>query len=132
MQNQNNTFNIETIEQTFNFEDFASPISINREELRARAVWGIPRYLRVELPAFPPDYVNLAANSTGTKNIPMSEPNLETIKVQQTCSICLDNFDVDIKNISQLICTHCFHLKCITNWIEKSKSCPVCRKEFTK
>ena len=44
------------------------------------------------------------------------------------CSICIEKVD---KGFS-LECGHCFHNKCITQWLLKNKTCPVCRKEIIK
>jgi len=48
-----------------------------------------------------------------------------------TCSICLDEFQEKCK-ISELTCSHWFHYKCISKWLESGKhaSCPVCRLDL--
>ena len=49
--------------------------------------------------------------------------------VSESCVICLENFD-NINNVSSLPCGHQFHTKCITEWMLKSKTCPLCKKEI--
>lgn len=67
--------------------------------------------------------------------------SLEEIEIKeknQTCSICLDDFELGEKCL-QLPCKnhkHLFHSEkenCmgIKKWLEKSNTCPVCRTEFT-
>ena len=42
------------------------------------------------------------------------------------CSICFEN----IKDKKTLNCEHSFSNRCISKWIEKSNSCPCCRKKI--
>ena len=44
-----------------------------------------------------------------------------------TCSICLENLSDDYK----LVCNHVFHKECITYWLTKSNTCPLCRTVIT-
>ena len=46
------------------------------------------------------------------------------------CLICLSNFQVDEK-VSALPCFHCFHTKCLDEWIVRKARCPVCKFEIT-
>lgn len=43
-----------------------------------------------------------------------------------TCSICLEDFDVSHK-IRKLKCNHIFHTKCIDEWALSHPTCPVCK-----
>ena len=43
------------------------------------------------------------------------------------CSICLD----EPEQCSQLKCGHIFHKKCINKWFQSSKTCPVCRRDYS-
>lgn len=43
---------------------------------------------------------------------------------QTSCSICLDDLD---RNIKQLSCKHQFHAKCINEWIKRQRTCPMCK-----
>lgn len=45
------------------------------------------------------------------------------------CPICLDVFenDDDMNTLCTLKCKHSYHRKCIHDWMQKDKSCPICR-----
>ncbi|KAM3718645.1 E3 ubiquitin-protein ligase [Dirofilaria immitis] len=45
------------------------------------------------------------------------------------CLICLDV--LSLNESSAVRCGHIFHLHCILQWLEKCKTCPVCRKKTT-
>lgn len=50
--------------------------------------------------------------------------------INETCSICLENYmetDVVIKIIG---CAHIFHKSCIERWLKRSNSCPQCRSQI--
>ncbi|XP_031130669.1 E3 ubiquitin-protein ligase RING1-like [Ipomoea triloba] len=46
------------------------------------------------------------------------------------CSVCLEKFLAGVK-ISSLPCSHVFHHGCISSWLEKSSSYPICRFDVT-
>ena len=48
---------------------------------------------------------------------------------EETCSICLKNWDLRNNEIIKLSCDHYFHKDCILNWFsgDEDKSCPICR-----
>ena len=46
------------------------------------------------------------------------------------CLVCLCGFEVGEK-VSALPCFHCFHTKCIDEWIIRKPKCPVCKFEIT-
>ena len=46
------------------------------------------------------------------------------------CLICLCDFEVGEK-VSSLPCFHCFHTKCIDEWIIRNPRCPICKFEVT-
>ena len=49
---------------------------------------------------------------------------------QPKCLICLSNYEVGEK-VSALPCFHCFHTKCIDDWIIRKRLCPICKFELT-
>lgn len=53
------------------------------------------------------------------KEVLIEDSNLE-------CSICLNKFSDDNKGY-ELKCEHIFHKDCIKEWMERSKTCPICR-----
>jgi hypothetical protein len=47
------------------------------------------------------------------------------------CSICLDEFSEENDDVYKINCPcneQFYHKSCITNWLEKNCSCPICRK----
>ena len=47
------------------------------------------------------------------------------------CVICLEDFH-NKEKVTALPCIHLFHQKCIRKWIEKRKTCPICKFELTE
>ncbi|XP_038979420.1 E3 ubiquitin-protein ligase CIP8-like [Phoenix dactylifera] len=45
---------------------------------------------------------------------------------EEECVICLEDFDAGAE-VSMTPCSHSFHRRCITQWLEKSHLCPICR-----
>lgn len=60
------------------------------------------------------------------KEIEVKEKIFTSEDTTEECPICLDNYEVDEK-LSQLVCNHYFHKKCIDEWFTKNRSCPLCR-----
>ncbi len=51
------------------------------------------------------------------------------IEINDNCSICLD--EKKLRKIFITECNHTFHKKCINKWLDKSDTCPICRKILT-
>ena len=49
--------------------------------------------------------------------------------IPKKCIICLDNFSIG-EEILTLPCFHFFHCKCISDWLNKKKICPVCKNNI--
>ena len=47
----------------------------------------------------------------------------------ETCSICLDEIREN-ERYELLRCSHFYHKKCILQWLEKSNTCPECRRSI--
>eukprot|EP00928_Gymnodinium_smaydae_P082906 TRINITY_DN66183_c0_g1_i1.p1 TRINITY_DN66183_c0_g1~~TRINITY_DN66183_c0_g1_i1.p1 ORF type:complete len:172 (-),score=20.25 TRINITY_DN66183_c0_g1_i1:379-894(-) len=47
------------------------------------------------------------------------------------CEICLENY-ADGDELQRLPCMHVFHNKCISQWLDKSRLCPVCDTDVVK
>ncbi|CAJ2668340.1 unnamed protein product [Trifolium pratense] len=45
------------------------------------------------------------------------------------CSICMDEFDhiIGTSDIINMPCNHVFHQQCIVEWLQTSRTCPLCR-----
>eukprot|EP00299_Pterocystis_sp_00344_P013624 c6698_g1_i1.p1 GENE.c6698_g1_i1~~c6698_g1_i1.p1 ORF type:complete len:385 (+),score=86.33 c6698_g1_i1:35-1189(+) len=46
--------------------------------------------------------------------------------VSGTCSICLHTISEDVSCVV-MKCSHSFHVECVTLWLQRSPSCPMCR-----
>jgi hypothetical protein len=49
-----------------------------------------------------------------------------------TCAICLQRLSSTGKatKLARTLCSHFFHMRCITRWLRKKPSCPMCRFEL--
>ncbi|XP_047332112.1 uncharacterized protein LOC124935734 [Impatiens glandulifera] len=47
---------------------------------------------------------------------------------KETCTICLENYNIGEDLNKMQHCNHHFHNCCITNWMKKSNLCPLCRE----
>jgi hypothetical protein len=46
------------------------------------------------------------------------------------CVICFEEYKtIPDRNISELDCSHIFHTDCLKTWLNKNRSCPLCRQE---
>ncbi|KAH7543751.1 hypothetical protein JRO89_XS15G0010800 [Xanthoceras sorbifolium] len=50
----------------------------------------------------------------------------EKVEVSIDCSICLESVGVG-EVVARLLCSHLYHTTCITRWLHKKPSCPLCR-----
>ncbi|KAH7543758.1 hypothetical protein JRO89_XS15G0011600 [Xanthoceras sorbifolium] len=48
------------------------------------------------------------------------------LEASTDCSICLESVDVG-EVVAPLPCSHLYHKICITHWLHKKPSCPLCR-----
>ena len=49
--------------------------------------------------------------------------------VDDGCVICIDGVEIN-KPMIRLDCSHFYCSECITKWFEKSRSCPLCKREY--
>ncbi|XP_048875801.1 E3 ubiquitin-protein ligase Praja-2 isoform X5 [Brienomyrus brachyistius] len=49
---------------------------------------------------------------------------------EQCCAICCSEYVKD-EIVTELPCRHAFHRRCVTLWLQKSGTCPVCRHVLT-
>jgi hypothetical protein len=55
----------------------------------------------------------------------------------EECPICLDSLCVEVEQkalntVARLPCGHAFHRHCITRWLVRCSSCPVCRMDAVR
>ena len=51
----------------------------------------------------------------------------------ETCAICLEQFDIDKGDISEIGCGHRFHRECLSQIVGHPNAkwnCPLCRADF--
>ncbi len=47
---------------------------------------------------------------------------------QKSCVVCQEEFQ-DGQDVAHLPCIHIFHQKCLVEWLEQKKTCPICQIE---
>lgn len=52
------------------------------------------------------------------------------VETHHQCAVCLEDLDFK-KPLKHLKCEHCFHEECITRWLERKTTCPICRVVVT-
>ncbi|GFV88560.1 e3 ubiquitin-protein ligase RNF126 [Trichonephila clavipes] len=60
------------------------------------------------------------------KAMPTVVVNSEFLEKGVQCTVCMDDFSLREK-AKQLPCSHLYHEKCITPWLERQATCPNCR-----
>ena len=71
--------------------------------------------------------LNTNTNIINEPLIVLKKKNVEnTSLLDETCTICLDNYEKN-DEITELDCGHIYHYKCIYQWVQSKKSCPLCR-----
>jgi hypothetical protein len=60
---------------------------------------------------------------------PSPSPTLSNGESVSECSICLESYRSG-QEVSILACSHEYHSSCIGEWMLKSRSCPMCRKDI--
>jgi hypothetical protein len=49
---------------------------------------------------------------------------------EQDCAICLEEFVDGGKKLRMMPCSHSFHQRCIFEWLQRGRRCPICRYEL--
>lgn len=69
------------------------------------------------------------SSSSFTSSIPTVKINNELrFSNDEDCSICLGD---QTNKAVKLTCGHIFHKMCIDPWLEKNKTCPICRNRIS-
>ena len=55
----------------------------------------------------------------------MSDRSIDIINNIDRCSICFENM---LNDIYRLDCAHRFHKQCVTEWLTRKQTCPLCRR----
>ncbi|XP_075078717.1 E3 ubiquitin protein ligase RIE1-like isoform X2 [Nicotiana tabacum] len=51
-----------------------------------------------------------------------------SLESNENCCICLDDY-CDGEELAKTDCGHLYHVDCIKKWIERNKSCPICKRD---
>nr|POF05576.1 nep1-interacting protein 1 [Quercus suber] len=84
------------------------------EEVPMRSTMGLSRYSDEKIPRFQITYRHILDSSGNGIS----------------CSICLQDFQLEEMARSLPPCHHIFHLQCIDKWLVGHSSCPLCRREI--
>ncbi|KAJ4842830.1 hypothetical protein Tsubulata_033649 [Turnera subulata] len=76
------------------------------------------------LPESSPDQQITTANSL-VAEMPTVLPDEDSI-----CSICMEGFSPDIGG-KRVSCGHVYHATCISSWLSRYDSCPLCRCDIS-
>mmetsp|Transcript_13644 Transcript_13644/g.21309 ORF Transcript_13644/g.21309 Transcript_13644/m.21309 type:complete len:414 (-) Transcript_13644:221-1462(-) len=78
-------------------------------------------------------HVNLPQDCTTTNTTTTTNTNTttttNTTTLPPTCEICCDDFEENME-VTRLPCGHIFHGPCVTEWLQRHCTCPVCRYEL--
>ena len=62
--------------------------------------------------------------------IPISGDHIsDNNSITSSCPICHDDFELG-EEVGQLHYAHIFHPNCVSPWLRRKNTCPVCRREF--
>ncbi|KAK7247069.1 hypothetical protein RIF29_41945 [Crotalaria pallida] len=95
--------------------------------------------LDIEVRRMYEDIVNMITEESTVREVPIAARKiaLESIEkvilekdnmemMMERCSICLEEFNGGAE-VSSLPCKHVYHGECITKWLERNHTCPLCR-----
>ncbi|KAF8410371.1 hypothetical protein HHK36_002899 [Tetracentron sinense] len=62
--------------------------------------------------------------------IKITKNNVNSSEERVSCSVCLQDFQLEETVRSLPHCHHMFHLPCIDEWLIRHASCPLCRRDL--
>ncbi|XP_075508699.1 uncharacterized protein LOC142545401 [Primulina tabacum] len=75
-------------------------------------------------------YTSTPALRSFVNSLPMKVFLPNTTPSLQSCSICLEDFEINPNTdtpVNELPCEHYFHKDCIAEWLKRHYTCPLCR-----
>lgn len=69
------------------------------------------------------------ASAEAIRALPVETPRPSADGQMPSCPICTEEFQYD-DSVYKLPCHHYFHIDCVTPWLKKNCTCPVCRREL--
>lgn len=82
-------------------------------------------------PSAPPKYDSICSKENDIRLVSISSDEDDFENEDNLCSICLSNFN-EMKTIKLTECHHCFHYKCIKEWLKDNDRCPLCNSNQNK
>lgn len=79
-----------------------------------------------------PDGTCPPASQTAIQNLTLITVSKEDLieECNRECCICFFQHNVGDEDVARLPCGHLFHKKCISDWLGKKCTCPICRYEI--
>lgn len=69
-----------------------------------------------------------ASSLASLPDVAVTEDDIKD-EANSTCCICLDDYDIG-ERATRLPCGHLLHRECVSGWLKKHCTCPVCRYEL--
>lgn len=71
------------------------------------------------------------------KIVPTAKSSIDKLekvkmKLDDQCSICLEEFENRLEEVTRMPCSHVYHAHCIVKWLEYNRLCLLCRFETPK
>lgn len=70
------------------------------------------------------------SNTASVNNISMHQVSTPLADDDSKCSICYDTMAPDMTPVVKTPCFHLFHATCLTTWVKRSQTCPLCRQSL--
>jgi len=77
----------------------------------------------------PNQYGNPPAAKDAVNALPKLKVTESILNSEDGCAVCKDTFELDQECV-QMPCSHMFCESCISPWLERHNTCPVCRFEL--
>jgi hypothetical protein len=74
------------------------------------------------------NFLGNASSSSSSSSNTSNTTGPEKIYYEHKCPVCITEYQTD-ERVGVLNCGHCFHSTCIKQWLQNSKTCPICRKQ---
>ncbi|KAE9596982.1 hypothetical protein Lal_00007774 [Lupinus albus] len=118
---------------------YESPRSDSNGETSGSRLFNL--VLDIDIDGLYDEVVNMVMEESAreVKMVPASKTEIDSLKkvnlgkdiTMEECSICLVEFNGD-KKVLAMPCKHMYHQECITQWLQRSGVCPLCRYSLSK
>eukprot|EP00656_Telonema_subtile_P048903 TRINITY_DN5957_c0_g1_i1.p1 TRINITY_DN5957_c0_g1~~TRINITY_DN5957_c0_g1_i1.p1 ORF type:complete len:296 (-),score=30.98 TRINITY_DN5957_c0_g1_i1:192-1079(-) len=70
------------------------------------------------------------ADPAAVEALPEAIITQEVLDHHTSCAVCLSEFAAEESDVLAMPCEHLFHKNCLTPWLERRHTCPVCRTKL--